>query len=396
MYQESLMAYLNWLGIEMKETYDVIKKISKKKFAPADLEDLRVRCKEQWLKNVGNVDKFDETWKVMNDAVSYAFNSAHSYCVGNDGAEIAYTKAYYPYETYEVCLNWFDRKKNKDKVASLKEEMKLAFGIEIGKLKFGLDNRQFTLDKEHHCINPSLTSIKSMGKNVADELYQLSQTKKYYNFYELLIDISNNTSVNKSMLEILIKLDYFKDFGNAQKLLDFVDYYNILQDKKAPKKSTIAEKILDKNIINLIEKNSVPTEATYTKFDCLYCLKDIWDYLPNETIDFKTNLINRKDILGYIDYKNDKLNKRYVVVSDVNTKYTPIVRCYHFKTGQENKYKIYKKSFKANPLKKGNIIKIYETKEKEKVKPGEKEGEWIPTGEMEIVINKYSLIGKDD
>lgn len=32
MYQESIMTYLTWLGIEEKETYDIIKKISKKKF----------------------------------------------------------------------------------------------------------------------------------------------------------------------------------------------------------------------------------------------------------------------------------------------------------------------------------------------------------------------------
>jgi DNA polymerase III alpha subunit len=30
LYQESIMAFLNWLGIEMKETYDIVKKISKK------------------------------------------------------------------------------------------------------------------------------------------------------------------------------------------------------------------------------------------------------------------------------------------------------------------------------------------------------------------------------
>ena len=104
LYQESIMAFLNWLGIDMKETYDIVKKISKKVYQkhPELMEELKNRCRPKWIENVGNDDKFDETWQVMNDAGSYAFNSAHSYCVGNDGAEIAYTKAYYPYETYEV------------------------------------------------------------------------------------------------------------------------------------------------------------------------------------------------------------------------------------------------------------------------------------------------------
>ena len=41
MYQESIMKYLVWLGIEEKETYDIIKKISKKKFKEEELNELR-------------------------------------------------------------------------------------------------------------------------------------------------------------------------------------------------------------------------------------------------------------------------------------------------------------------------------------------------------------------
>lgn len=363
MYQESLMAYLNWLGIEMKETYDVIKKISKKKFKPQDLEDLRIKCKKQWIINVGNDDKFDATWKVMNDAVSYAFNSAHSYCVGNDGAEIAYTKAYYPYETYEVCLNWFDKKKNKDKVSALKEEMKTAFGIEMGKLKFGLDNRKFTIDRENNCINPSLTSFKSMGKNVADELYELSQNNTYDNFYDLLKDV-NNTSVNKTMLDILIKIDYFSDYGNSQKILDFIQYYNLLEGKKSPKKVTISVKVLDTNIVNLIESNSIPTDATYTKFNSEQCLIDIWKCLPNKSIKTSQSIVNIKEIYGYIDYTNNTLDKRYVMILDVNTKYTPVVDTYCMNNGVTIKCKIGKKLFNNQELKINDVIYIHKMEKK--------------------------------
>jgi hypothetical protein len=59
----------------------------------------------------------------------------------------------------------------------LKQEMLLGFGIEEGKYKFGLDNRQFTLDKENHCINPSLSSIKGIGLKIAEKLFELGQNK---------------------------------------------------------------------------------------------------------------------------------------------------------------------------------------------------------------------------
>jgi DNA polymerase III alpha subunit len=361
LYQESIMAYLNWLGINMKETYDIVKKISKKVYMkhPEQMEELKNKCKPQWINNVGNIEEFESTWKVMNDAGSYAFNSAHSYCVGNDGAEIAYTKAYYPYETYEVCLNWFDKKKNKDKVSALKAEMKEAFGIDEGELRFGLDNRKFTLDKKNKCIHPSLTSIKSMGKNLANELYELSQNNTYTDFYDLLSDMMPKTSINKTMLDMLIKLDYFKDFGKPQKLLNFVQYYNILDGKKAPKKATIAKKIEDKNIIDIINNNATPTEATYTKFDSIKCLQEIWSYIPNESIGFNETLINRKEILGYIDYRNNKLNKRYAFVSDINLKYTPVIYTYCLNNGITCRCKISKKIWNNEPLQENNIIFIH-------------------------------------
>lgn len=364
LYQESLMAYLNWLGIDMKETYDIVKKISKKVFEkhPEEMEELKNKCKPKWIENVGDLKGFEETWKVMNDAGSYAFNSAHSYCVGNDGAEIAYTKAYFPYETYEVCLNWFDEKKNKDKVAALKSEMKY-FGIEEGELRFGLDNTKFTLDKDNHCIHPSLTSLKKMGKNVASELYDLSKRKKYKNFYELLKDIKN-TSVNSSMLDILINIDYFKEFGKIKKLLKFVEYYNILQDKKAPKKATISSKIKDKNIINIIERNSTPTEATYSKFNCTECLEEILDYLPNEDIPLLEKIINRKDKLGYMDYKNKQLDKKYVFITELNDLYTPVVNTYSLGSGNSCKCKIKKSLYKEKPIGENSVIYIHKMSKK--------------------------------
>lgn len=363
LYQESIMAYLNWLGIEMKETYDIVKKISKKKFAPEVLKELENRCKTQWIINVGNEKGFKETWTVMEDAVSYAFNSAHSYCVGNDGAEIAYLKAYYPYETYEVALNRFDKKKNKEKVGFLKVEMKKAFNINEGELKFGLDNRNFTLDKENQCINPSLTSIKNMGKNVADELYELSRSNKYESFFDLLIDIKKS-SIDKTMLDILIKIDYFKDFANAQKILDFVVCFNLFFTKKAPKKATVEKNIKERNIIEIIERNSKPTEATYTKFDDITCLKNIWDATPNKIIPLQQAILNKNEIMGYVDYRNPDLDKRYVMISDIDTKYSPVMNTYCLNNGVSIRCKIGKKIWNNKPLEENQFIYIHSMERK--------------------------------
>jgi DNA polymerase III alpha subunit len=69
-----------------------------------------------------------------------------------------------------------------------------------------------------------------MGKNISEELYDLYNSKKYENFIDLIKDI-NNTSVNKSMLTDLIKIDYFSEFGNPNQLLKMVDEVKELMDK---------------------------------------------------------------------------------------------------------------------------------------------------------------------
>lgn len=80
MYQESIMKYLVWLGLEEKNTYDIIKKISKKKFKEEELHSLQKQLESGWIKNVGSMDGFAETWQVVQDAARYSFNA----CVSGD------------------------------------------------------------------------------------------------------------------------------------------------------------------------------------------------------------------------------------------------------------------------------------------------------------------------
>ena len=49
MYQESIMKYLVFLGIEEKGTYDIIKKIAKKKFKEEELNALQMQLEEGWI-----------------------------------------------------------------------------------------------------------------------------------------------------------------------------------------------------------------------------------------------------------------------------------------------------------------------------------------------------------
>lgn len=402
LYQESIMAFLNWLGIDMKETYDIVKKISKKIFLkyPEQMEALKEKVKPQWIKNTGSLDKFDETFQVVNDAGSYAFNSAHSYCVGNDGAEIAYLKAYYPFETYEVCLNRFDKKKNKDKVALLKQEMKEAFDINEGELKWGRDNRQYTLDKENNCIHPCLSSIKGMGQNVANELYDLHANKKYTNFLDLLIDIKEKTSVDDSMLDTLIKLRYFSEFGKTQKLLNIVNTYNSFYKKD--KGTVVAKKQFKKENLKgdmflLVKKYANnETEKTFTKVNVRSLVDEIISNIEDKEVSIKTILKTEIDFLGYISYIDEKYQDNVVAVTNIkiNGWGTPFIDLYSIKTGKSTTVKVDKKYYNEKPLSEYEIIVINNIDEKNKKR--KIDGKWIVIDEKELVLNNYSRIIIDE
>ena len=394
LYQESIMAFLNWLGIDMKETYDIVKKISKKVYQkhPEQMEELKKRCKPMWLKNTGSMDKFDETFKTVELAGSYAFNSAHSYCVGNDGAEIAYTKANYPFETYEVCLNWFDKKKNKNKVALLKQEMKEGFNISVGEMKWGKDNRKFTLDKKNNCIYPSLSSIKGIGDSTAEELYDLYKSRTYNSFIELVIDIKTKTNINSASLDTLIKLDYFSGFGKSQKLLKTVDLYDNFYAKKQFKKDNLPCNIS----CEMFRKySSKETKKMFKEVNLLALALEVEKMIPDKDIPTISKIKTQREKLGYISYRNIKLDKKYVLIGEINTKYTPTIETMSLNSGVSIKCKIPKKIYRE--LKTDDIIYIQSMEKKQaSTKVGEDENgkpifEKIPN-KFNWWIKSYSII----
>src|SRR5699024_7568539 len=107
LYQESIMAFLVWCGMKEDHTYDIIKKISKKKFTPEAKESLRLELLEGYQKNIGTQEGFNEVWQVVDDAARYSFNAAHAVSVAYDSIYGAEAKEHHPLEYYTVVLNQY-------------------------------------------------------------------------------------------------------------------------------------------------------------------------------------------------------------------------------------------------------------------------------------------------
>ena len=96
--------------------------------------------------------------------------------------------------------------------------MKRAFGIRIAPCRFRQDNRDYYLDHEANTISDALTSIKHIGKRVAQALYRM-RNNQYACFTDLLYDMTMNPAFDSRSIDILIRLDYVREFGSPGKLL---------------------------------------------------------------------------------------------------------------------------------------------------------------------------------
>ena len=259
MYQESIMKYLIWLGIPESETYTIIKKISKKKFKEKELKELKTKLRQGWNKVVGKEEGFEETWQVINDSASYSFNASHSLSYAYDSLYGAYLKSHYPLEYYTVALNQYEN--DKSRTSRLIDECK-QFGIKLQSPKFGYSKAEYFFNKETNTIYKGVGSIKYLNEQKANMLYELSQSKNYETFTDILYDTKE---IDNRCLEILIKLGYFSEFGCISKLLKVFELYKNKGNKKTMSKTKDIE--LYMTYKELAEKNATKETAKVLTMD---------------------------------------------------------------------------------------------------------------------------------
>ena len=335
--------------------------------------------------------------QILIDSSSYQFGYNHSTGYSMLGYMCGYYRYYYPLEFTCSLLNNADNME--DTVAGI--ELAKLKNIKIISPKFGYSTGKYNPIIETNSIYKGVGSIKNMNIKVGDELYTLSQSKDYNNFLELLIDIKENTSCNSEQLSILIKLDYFDRFGKSQKLISFYKCFILLYGKKSPKKATMERDIIDISLIKFIEMNSTPTNSTFGKLEWEKALRDMFENIKNEDISFLDKLTFQNEILGYIDYKNEKLNKRYALITSVNTKYTPVVDTYCLNNGSTCKCKISKRVWNHRPLQENEVIYINSMKRKfgcRKIGENEKGKPIFEEDKSTIVwwIEDYNIVNLDE
>jgi DNA polymerase III alpha subunit len=392
LYQESIMKFLMWCGIKEDQTYDIIKKIAKKKFKQNELDELKNQLVEGFKRNTGNENGFNEVWQVVEDAAHYSFNASHSLSVAYDSLYGAYLKANYPLEYYTVILNHY--KNDTDKTKKIISELKY-FNIEIKPIKFRYSGANYKFDKETNAIYQGIASLKYLNELVGEELYRLKDNK-YDTFYDLLIDLKNKTSINSRQLKILVSTNFFNEFGKNKKLLQFIDYFDILFDCKQMKKEKIDKLNIQNELFihDLFEKNSNQTEKMYKDINYKSILQELWSSIENKQLSLREQIKAELEYLNYILFTESRAGKDFYVVTEFKTyqnQCKPYLTLYQLKTGDILKTKIKdEKEFSQNPLKLFDLIKIEEFKTERKNK--KVDGKWVKSEETEEILAKWQVI----
>lgn len=373
--QETIMQFLvKFCGYSNAESDTVRRAIAKKKGTEQLLPEIEGRFVDYSSEHYDiTKERCEEVIKpfiqVIMDASDYAFSWNHSDSYSLLGYICGYLRYYYPYEFLTAALNIFS-----DNASKTAEITKYAAkrGIRVSMPKWGVSRSTYAFDKDNKVIAKNLTSIKYMSAGLAEELYQVAHSRRFKRFMDVL-DALESTSINTRQLDILIKLDFFSDFGNQRELLKITEIYVELFKRGSAKQifktkieGTPLEPIVEKYAVG-ITKSGVSSKS-YTLLDVksiLYEAEDAVMAIKMPDLDDITKVKNFYDIMGYIGYisdKEDDKHKLYVMdVRPLQRRKDKRIFGYAVDTksignGKESSVTIYNKNYERQPIKKGDII----------------------------------------
>ena len=382
--QETIMRFLtDFCGYSSAESDNVRRGIAKKKGTEQLLPEIERRFIEYSSTHYDiTKERCQEVIKpflqIILDASSYGFSWNHSDAYSCIGYVCGYLRHYYPLEFLTAAFNIFTGKEDKI-VAITKYANKV--GIKIQPPKFRYSRSGYQMDKTTNSIYKGLESIKYLNADVSETMYNMRDTQ-----FNSFIDFLNVSPLNSRQLDILVKLDFFKnEFGGSLKLIKIIDLYNELHGKKQIKK--------EKNLlpIEVLEKHCVSETAKMYKFDDEHMdamLAELCDHIPDQDIPLLTKIQTEQEMLGYVSHI-DPTQPTKAVILDINTKYTPKLSLYRLYDGQTISVKLKKKDFEYNPVSSGMIIDYRITK-----KPAwKKEGDgWVQDYSREdIWLTSYTI-----
>jgi DNA polymerase-3 subunit alpha len=372
-YQEDTIKFLQQIcGLSGSEADNIRRAIGRKqkerldKAMPSILEGY---CNKSPKPRAEAEQEAKEFLQIIEDSASYQFGYNHSvaYCL------LGYLCAYYRYyHPIEFITSFLNNAANEDDIRNGTAYANRV-GIKITMPKWGLSKSEYFFDKDKNIIAKGLSSIKYMSSGIAEELYGLAHEKSHCRFVDVLRDLDQKTSLNTRQLDILIKIDFFSDFGNQRELLRITDlYYETFKRGQAKKISkdkvdgTPLEAIVSKYAVGVTKSGGVA--KSYTLLDIDSILNEAEDAVMALHMDDLSDLLkvrNFADVMGYVGYVSGKEeDRRKLYILDVyplvrrkdNKQFGYSVITKSIGSGKEGRFTVVNKLYDETPISKGDIV----------------------------------------
>ena len=374
--QETIMQFLvKFCGYSDAESDNVRRAIAKKKGTDTLLPEIEQRftdyCSDHYDMTREECENVIRPFlQVIQDASAYAFSWNHSDSYSAIGYICGYLRYYHPLEFLTASLNIFGD--NQEKTSDIIEYARKN-GIRITPPKWGISRGDYSYSTEKNTIAKGLSSIKYMSSQLADDLWNLSQHGTFETFTDVLYGLDEETCINSRQLDILIKLDFFSDFGNQRELLRinsiFADTFKKGMAKQIPKKTidgTPFEPIVKKYAVGVTKSGG--EAKSYTLLDVHSILNEAEAAVKEAglpDLDDRAKIRNFIEAMGYAGYSSGiPKDRRKLYVTDVfpsrrrsdGSVWAYIIETVSVGTGRAGKFTVIKGKYDKDPIRVEDLI----------------------------------------
>lgn len=300
---------------------------------------------------------------VLQDSASYSFGYNHSIAYCLIGYLCAYLRYYYPIEFITAYLNNAASQEDTDKGT----ELAWSYNITVNAPKFGVSSDRYVYNKDKNEINKGLHSIKYFNSKVGAELYEIAHERKYDRFTDILFRLSES-SIDQRQLDILIKIDFFSDYGTIPQLARIQRMFEQMKRgalKKIKREGLGEAEEIVKRFGTCVNSKGVKLK-TYTITDCVGLIRVFEDNIVSlkiPDISLKTKIQNQIELLGGVCIAtHNPDDRRKLLVEDI----TPLsnngsIWCYRLNTmsigtGKRSRLTLRANRFNLSPVCKGDIL----------------------------------------
>lgn len=287
----------------------------------------------------------DDLWDTILQFAKYSFNKSHSSAYGLTAYITMYLKVYHTAEFFAACINSYDGDID-NIVKTIQEAKRMNVTVEFAPWR---ESQRKTTCKNGKVIL-GINTIKGCGSNVADGLVEVSQ-KDNNTAMDLVKNITENTNVDKSQFDTLIKLGFFSpEFCSIGTLLRIIDMYNLYGSKRILKKDKCS---LPPEILS---KYCTETAKQYKITDSDGLLQELCGMIPKDChVPLMSEIQWQQEYLGYCSIvMPEQKNVGYVM--NVDCKYSPKITMYLLDKGTTVTYKLSKALYQKQPFDVGSCI----------------------------------------